>query len=270
MPDIGAAFVGRVDFQNAMVRLRSAAKDGLVDKKHGTLPYQAARLAEHCMKLTPPRKFEQGKSRIRKDLSWIMYDAEDGYLKFVADKFGTKHIRRQFFKKGTKNPYIIDWDSIDLTGAEIPPLHAKARDFRGRVRSNWNRNERTIGRWKAHNRVVTTRAIREAYERKMEGRVGMAKSGWVKAILAFGGAGDIEIPDWILRHSQKYGTAQFNEAGTRPSAKFSNITTWGQNHLESERIALNAMRSRTNAMTKYCEKMMKVAAEKTGGKVVEK
>ena len=66
------------------------------------------------------------------------------------------------------------------------------------------------------------------------------------------------------------GTAQFNEAGTRPSAKFSNITTWGQNHLESERIALNAMRARTNAMTKYCEKMMKFAAEKTGGKVVEK
>jgi len=83
-------------------------------------------------------------------------------------------------------------------------------------------------------RVVTNPGRLQSYIRKIQARVGLAKSGWAMAAEAISMAGGIQagmkgIPAWVTRHVKKFQTgdaADFADAKDRPFVELRNRVSY--------------------------------------------
>lgn len=249
-----ADFHGRIEFQNAMSRLRKAANDGMVDPKYGTLPYQAAKLAEHCMKLTPPKSEAQGKKRVEKDVRKIFHPVDpeelsDNWLKKVVYNSDTKSWSG-FASKVGGGPFA-QTEAVKPSTA----LHYANRDRRGRAKST-----KFVTLWRERG------ALNELIARKKR-NVGMAKAGWFPAVKGFQ---EIMVTEWVSKHGETQGSYAFSPHASNPFVEFRNTSQWAKYHDQAERVARSSLRSRTTAMQTYFAKQMELAAKKTGAEVTSK
>jgi hypothetical protein len=139
-----------------------------------------------------------GENAIKKDLSQIASSAEQGFLQFVADKFGTTQIKQQLFKKGSKKPYLIDWDKIAFTVAELMEFHKKKRNRYGRTPTQgagMGSNDATIGRWKSREKLIVPTAVYTDYLKSLLSRVGREKNTFGLAAARLG----LELPLWVRK-----------------------------------------------------------------------
>ena len=139
-----------------------------------------------------------GENAIKKDLSQIASSAEQGFLQFVADTFGTTQIKQQLFKKGSKKPYLIDWDKIAFTVADLMAFHKKKRNRYGRTPTQgagMGSNDATIGRWKAREKLIVPTAVYTDYLKSLLARVGREKNTFGLAAARLG----LELPLWVRK-----------------------------------------------------------------------
>ncbi len=233
------------EFAYRIGKLRELVRAGLVDPEVGTITMQARLLAEHCMKLTPPRNLQQGKKRVQRDLEKIFHpvapsEMESKSLRKIV-RAGDAEAWDAFARNVRRGPFA-------QTQATVPTdeLHRKNRDNRGRARRT---NFVTL--------YPHQRTLRDMI-RSNQDNVGWAKAGWLRGYIGLGGT---RAPDWVMRHTPGNGTFTDARFAADPMVAVYNTTSWGKKHNEAERIVSNSLKARASAMRSYFERTMKLAAD---------
>jgi len=203
------------------------------------------------MKLTPPfakgnygksignsADFEAGKKLITHDLAQVAGHAEEGFLHFVVKEFGgTTQIRKQFFKKGSKKPYLIDWDKVAFTTGELSKFHRSKMDKRGRPPNHYKmgdksygRADNNIGRWVAKQKLIVPNEVYSRYLADLIYNVGAAKATFNAAAMILGMK---RIPPWVRRHGD---LGSYSEEG---SGETFAVTLGGRSHVPGAQGAAN-------------------------------
>lgn len=232
------------DFGFALGNVRRAVQMGLVDPELGTLGKQGQLLAEHCMRLTPPKSAAQGRKRVQRDLEKIFHPVDPAGLDspslrklvYRGDAPGWEAFARNVRKGPLAGTVAVTPDAA---------LHQANRDSRGRARRT---NMVTL--W-------PQRGALKALINAAKERVGWGKGGWLRGYLALGGR---RAPDWVLRHGAVRGVFVDGRSAERPAIEVRNDTGWGRSG-ESQRIVGNALAARARAMQRYFDTMMGLAAK---------
>jgi len=251
---------------------RAAMKDSVVKLKANgpELVKEEARLfiAEY-MKRTPPfakenygkhvgtkEDYEAGKNVIKGDLAQVAGHGERGYLQFIADTFGTTQIRQQLFKKGTKKPYLIDWDAVAFNIGELARHHRSKMNARGRPPNRQKgaggqgMGDKSIGRWVAKEKVIVPNEVYFGYLKQLYDAIGAAKATFNAAAFALGMK---RIPPWVRRHGN-FGS--YSEGGD--PANFV-IFIGGQSQIPGAQRAVDeALAIRAKKFVAELERIMKV------------
>jgi len=256
------------------LKFRAALQDAVVQLKANgpELVKEEARLfiAEY-MKRTPPfakgnygktvgskADYEAGKNTITGDLAQVAGHGERGYLQFIADTFGTTQIRQQLFKKGTKKPYLIDWDAVAFNIGELARHHRSKMNARGRPPNRQKgaggqgMGDKSIGRWVAKEKVIVPNEIYFGYLKQLYDAIGAAKATFNAAAFALGMK---RIPPWVRRHGN-FGS--YNESGE--PAKFT-VTMGGQSQIPGAQRAVDeALEIRAKKFVAELNRLMKAFA----------
>jgi hypothetical protein len=237
--------------------MTSLAKKGLIDPALGLLSKQGQLLAEHCIKLTPPRDQAQGEHAVTRDLSFVAVGKDLHYLEHVIEITGTATNIRRTLRRKDGTQYIVDVDIIDIGGGQIASFHNAHRDARGRIQGSASkRNSATIGRNTARNKIWVPKEVYATYLQSLKARVGWAKAGWLYGYHALGGQ---RAEAWVRRLGAHRGTFTDGRSDTtRPFVAVTNTSGWGRGP-EADRVTLNAMRSRERAMDRYFQRMMELS-----------
>jgi len=255
MSDNVTMTVNSVAFAASMLRLQQGVKDGIIDKRYGTLAVQTELLSKRCQDFTPPRNVGQGKAAVARDITTIFKPISQN----TFDNKGIRKIIRRDDRDG--------WNKAALNfGNEHQLRNTKAIGFS----TAWHtQNRRSKGRgpgWKKnHNIGVVTlgpeaRKVR-AYIREKKQLVGWARAGWNVGIIAFGGT---VSGQWITRHGMLRGSIVDARANAAPYVRVLNDTGWARYNSggEGQRILRNAVTSRAADMQTYFNRMMNLAKAK--------
>lgn len=205
---------------------------------------------------------QAGEGRVKKDLSQVAAPAEQGFLQFVADTFGTTQIKQQLFKKGSKKPYLIDWEKIVFSLGELMAFHKKKRNRYGRTPTQgkgMGSNDATIGRWKARESVIVPAGIYAEYLKSLLARVGREKNTFG---LAAARLGLKKFPRWVRKQGLINGGGYYE--GKSPSF-FILISGKSQRPQAPSDLAA-VMRKRGEILAKEVQRMAKSFA--TTGKIL--
>jgi hypothetical protein len=209
----------KIDFND--LAFRAAMKEAVIKLKANgpELVKEEVRLfiAEY-MKMTPPFKtfggpmtnkdYEIGLGAIKNDIKAITSGGNREYLQNISDNFGDTHIRQQLFKKGTNEPYFIEWDKISFDINELRAFHRKKMNkygrqsnfFKGGVKAAGT-SDRQVGRWVADNKLVMPFDIIYDYiSKELRYKIGSAKGAFSKAMSILNG----KQPWYVSRH--QYGS----------------------------------------------------------------
>ena len=99
--------------------------------------------------------------------------------------------------------------------------------------------------------------VLDAYRKKMQGRVGTAKAGWLTAYINLGGK---RAPDWVKRHGMALGSYQNGLNSARPFVAVGNNTRWGKG-AGAQATVHAAFAARARAMQTFFNTMMRLASE---------
>lgn len=207
---------------------------------------------EAIIRLTPPKSKSQGTMAVRRDI----YRAVQP---FNVSDFRNKRLEEIVKKKDyaafdafarniggndtLKNARAAPWD---------PRLHEDRRDRRGRVRS-------TAKPWFLLGRA--DRGALRRYIREKTDNVGIAASGWLRALHLLGGRESA----FVERHGEGWGQVKDERANlTNPSVTAINRTPWARRKDEAQRIITNAQAGRVGAMRTHLRKLVEAAARKAG------
>lgn len=195
------------------------------------------------MDFTPPfkTKGKPGASDLSVGRAAVAFDIYKTMRPFDPQNIRSKSLKRIVERKDIAafNAFAAKSRHPLLQGATAvafsPNEHLRQRDRRGRV----------TGR--SRNRVVlgTDAKLLNRYVKEVQGRVGYAKSGWLKALLTVGG----DAPAYV----KKQGTGGGDVIDDRnnpdnPSITAINRTPWAVRKDEGERIMKDATLSRINAI----------------------
>ena len=147
---------------------------------------------------------EAGKNVIKGDLAQVAGHAERGYLQWVSDTFGNTQIHQQLFKKGSKKPYLIDWDAIAYNIGELAKFHRSKLSRYGRPPNIYKTGKKEgglatkdIGRWVARQKLMVPNETYFGYLKQLYDAIGAAKASFNEAAFALGMK---RIPPWVRRH----------------------------------------------------------------------
>ena len=103
--------------------------------------------------------------------------------------------------------WLVDKDFFrpHASEADLRRFHLANRTPSGHVSRSQNkgRNSRTIGRWKASNKLYAKKTVVDSYVGKVKARVGEMKASWIPALNYFAQKTNSSprIPRWIARHA---------------------------------------------------------------------
>jgi len=242
------------------LKFRAALKDAVVQLKANgpELVKEEARLfIGEYMKRSPPfaksskqsskneygknfgtkEDYEAGKNAITGDLAQIAGHAERGYLQWVSDTFGNTQINQQLFKKGSKKPYLIDWNAIAYNIGELAKFHRSKLSRYGRPPNIYKTGKKEggtatkdIGRWVAREKLMVPNETYFGYLKQLYGYIGAAKASFNAAAFALGMK---RIPPWVRRHGD---LGNYSEQG---DASNFNIIISGQSKVPGAQRAVD-------------------------------
>lgn len=146
----------------------------------------------------------------------------------------------------SKNPLMQGTRAIAFDEGE----HTRQRNARGRV-AGQDRRKVVLG---------SDAALLKKYVAKIQGRVGYAKSGWLKALLLVGG----EAPGFVVKQGMGGGDVIDDHAAEDPSITAINRTPWAVRKDEGDRILSDAHASRSGALVEKVRTHMRLAAKEAG------
>lgn len=254
MSDNVTMTVNSVAFAASMLRLQQGVRDGIVDKRYGTLAVQAELLSKRCQDFTPPRNSGQGRAAVVRDLTVIFKPISQT----TFDNKGIRKIIRRDDRPAWEQAAMKFDNSHQLKNTKAIGFsiarHQQNRMSKGRGRrgKNGNLGFVTLG--------AEARQVR-AYIKTVKKRVGWARAGWNMGIIAFGGT---VSSGWISKHGMIRGAVVDGRTNASPYIRVLNDTGWAKYNAggEGQRILSNAVRSRAADMQTYFRRMMLLAKNK--------
>jgi hypothetical protein len=150
------------------------------------------------------KAFERGDGAVRKDMNMIFVILNSYWMSRFKD---AKEVNESLYNKAGQ-PWLTDKYRIANTLSEIRAWHKSQRSKTNGRPSK--RGDKTIGRHKEHEYMVTTLDLLQRAKDETAKAVGWAKAGWAKA-------------------------AQECKADTKAAAKLSGIPNWISRHLSGAR-----------------------------------
>ena len=212
---------------------------------------EAALVAQSLVKLTPPGKASEGKTRVAIDLGRV-YLASKWFLdvfQFRRQKLGDK-VKEAVRRKDAGTLETIFERSGKLRRIEIEPFNAsrhKQLRKNGRVPQNWH-----PGSFPLSNESQTKR-----YERTKQKNVGLAKSGWATALRALGKS----VAGWLDKGDTGAVKDDLKHP-TKPSITLINKVSYFASLDQRKKIVATALRGRLSALQKKIEVTLRLAARR--------
>lgn len=204
-------------------------------------------LLEQIMRFTPPKDQAQGRKRVVTDIGRV--------FRPVAEETMRDKRIREIVRAGDLRAFeaFARKSNLKLLPARFDPeVVRKRRDSRGRV-ARGSRPFVVIGR-------EDPKAL-AAFLRRKQAHVGMARSGWLAALLRVGGA----APMWVLRHTADRGDVIDERGDPRaPGLIAINRTPWAARKDEGERIIRAAMQSRAVRVEAALRTAIRLAGRRAG------
>jgi len=244
----------------------------------------ASNVVKDCVKLTPPfggapssesfntqrkigqnaikgdilggRKIGGGSQKSRGiffDIGDIEIETKTGYK--ISKKGGEQSFQKLFVTKRGEVYGCEKTDYIPRAGfSDMRPRHQAARSkITGRVFTAGS-SDRTIGRTRFVDRLVTSTAAINQYLKWVYGRVGGAKHGWFAAIQQLGIKG---IPQWIRDQDTPKGMCSITGEGTsQVSVTFENTVPYIQRKGRDLQIVKEAFKSTGYRLRKEIESLL--------------
>lgn len=205
-----------------------------------------------------PADLKAGQGAIKGDLAEVAGYGERGFLQFVADTFGTVQVKQQLFKKGSKNPYLIDWNKVAFTIGELARHHRSKLNKAGRPPNRQKgaggrgKGDSTIGRWVAKEKMIVPSEVYAGYLKQLYDAIGAAKASFNAAAFALGMK---RIPPWVRRHGN-FGN--YSEQGD--ASNFSIIISGQSKVPGAQRTVDEAIAIRAKKFTAEMKRIIKTFA----------
>lgn len=189
------------ELQSAVRRLQL-----LTGKPLDTLVEQCARrICVNLARDTQPYGFSErarrkGQLAVIRDYGITTEVADQTFIDFILDLTGTARQVRQVLRNKDGEEYLIDWSEVSTSVNRIRKHHnSRRRASNGKVGGGGSakgNTDRSIGRWKADNKIITTAERKtEAMQRNIK-NVGLAKHGWAICARRLGGTRGISAK-WV-------------------------------------------------------------------------
>ena len=229
------------DFENALVRYKvSCQKDWQF-----VVRQQSRIVGEKLLKFTPPKTVAIGKRNVTRDIGKVFADLSNTKWE---DKSLDKMWRAGNFggvKKALENhPNRLQMPVFKYKRIFTKPvrnIHKAAINRSGRVPKNWRTQYAVAGKGEL-----------KKYVKKVQLQVGVAKSGWLAALVKLGG----KAPNFVARHGTKYGGFVDGNKGDNPFFTLINkVSTFPQGGTPA-RILRRAFIAQIKAMENNIKRLM--------------
>lgn len=235
----------------------------------------ARSFTKDCIKLTPPFGDRPNKEsfKTQRDIGMAAIKGDlfggtrggQGQTKRVGIFVGMPLSMLQHLDMLNDGEQTVKWTNKDgkAYGAErqlFRPYATKAemqahhkRYFRNGRMSSAGSKTRNIGRWQWIDKMIVPEDAAKVYLRWMQGRVGHAKSGWMRAAAGLGLKG---IPQWISRMGGD-GVFRQTPKGKWPVYTIGNRISWIQAKGRELGIIQRAFKFRVEAMKRQLKMTMR-------------
>lgn len=229
------------DFENALTKYKVAChKDWRF-----VIRQQSHIVGEKLLKFTPPKTAAVGKRNVARDIGKVFADLSNTKW---HDKSLDKMWRAGNFE-GVKKALENHPNKLQMTIFKYKRIFAKP--VRNIHKVAINRNGRVPKNWRTSYAVAGKGEVKK-YVKRVQLQVGVAKSGWLAALVKLGG----KAPSFISRHGTKYGGFIDGNKGDNPFFTLINkVSTFPQGGTPA-RILRRAFIAQTKAMENNIKRLM--------------
>ena len=229
------------DFENALTKYKVACRKDW----QFVIRQQSRIVGERLVKFTPPKTAAVGKRNVARDIGKVFADLSNTKW---HDKSLDKMWRAGNFEGVKKalesNPNKLQMPVFKCKRIFAKPvrnIHKAAISRSGRVPKNW---------WTQY--AVAGKGELKKYVKRVQLQVGVAKSGWLTALVKLGG----KAPSFVSHHGTKYGGFIDGNKGDNPFFTLINkVSTFPQGGTPA-RILRRAFIAQTKAMQNNIKRLM--------------
>ncbi len=229
------------DFEDALAKYKVVCRKDW----QFVIRQQSRIVGEKLLKFTPPKTAAIGKRNVARDIGKVFADLSNTKWN---DKSLDKMWRAGNFedvKKALENhPNKLQMPVFKYKRIFAKPvrnIHKAAINRSGRVPKNWRTQYAVAGKGEL-----------KKYVKKVQLQVGVAKSGWLAALVKLGG----KAPNFVSRHGTKYGGFIDGNKGDNPFFTLINkVSTFPQGGTPA-RILRRAFIAQTKAMESNIKRLM--------------
>lgn len=229
------------DFENALVRYKVACQKDW----QFVIKQQSRRVGEKLVKFTPPKTSGIGKKNVARDIGKVFADLgntkwEDKPLDKMWKAGDFEGVKKALSAHPSKETLpIFQYEKIFKK--PIRAIHKAAIGKSGRVPKHFKTRYAVAGKGEL-----------KKYVKKVQLQVGVAKSGWLAALVKLGG----KAPNFVARHGTKYGGFVDGNKGDNPFFTLINkVSTFPQGGTPA-RILRRAFIAQTKAMESNIKRLM--------------
>ena len=230
------------DFENALAKYKVACRKDW----QFVIRQQSPIVGEKLVKFTPPKTAAIGKRNVARDIGKVFADLSNTKWN---DKSLDKMWRAGNFKGVKKalgnHPNKLQMPVFKYKRIFAKPvrnIHKAAISKSGRVPKNWRTSYAVAGKGEL-----------KKYVKKVQVQVGVAKSGWLAALVKLGG----KAPNFVSRHGTRFGKLVDRNGGDNPHFDIINsVSTFPRGNLPY-RIMNRAVNSQRIAMEKNIERILR-------------
>lgn len=229
------------DFENALTKYKVAChKDWRF-----VIRQQSHIVGEKLLKFTPPKTAAVGKRNVARDIGKVFADLSNTKW---HDKSLDKMWRAGNFE-GVKKALENHPNKLQMTIFKYKRIFAKP--VRNIHKVAINRNGRVPKNWRTSYAVAGKGEVKK-YVKRVQLQVGVAKSGWLTALVKLGG----KTPNFVSRHGTKYGGFVDGNKGDNPFFTLINkVSTFPQGGTPT-RILRRAFIAQIKAMENNIKRLM--------------
>lgn len=229
------------DFEDALAKYKVVCRKDW----QFVIRQQSRIVGEKLVKFTPPKTVAIGKRNVTRDIGKVFVDLSNTKW---HDKSLDKMWRAGNFegvKKALENhPNKLQMPVFKYKRIFAKPvrnIHKAAINKTGRVPKNWHTSYAVAGKGEL-----------KKYVKKVQLQVGVAKSGWLAALVKLGS----KAPNFVSRHGTKYGGFIDCNKGDNPFFTLINkVSTFPQGGMPT-RILRRAFIAQTKAMQNNIKRLM--------------
>ena len=229
------------DFENTLAKYKvDCRKDWQF-----VIRQQSRIVGERLLKFTPPKTAAIGKRNIARDIGKVFADLsntkwEDKSLDKMWRVGNFEGVKKALENHPNKSEMLI-FKYKRIFAKPIKNIHRAAIGKSGRVPKNWHTSYAVAGKGEL-----------KKYVKKVQLQVGVAKLGWLAALVKLGG----KAPNFVSRHGTKYGGFIDGNKGDNPFFTLINkVSTFPQGGTPA-RILRRAFIAQIKAMKNNIKRLM--------------